>query len=151
MDLNVDQENVGQVIKKKGGGMKYFIIIGLLLSNLMAIEGREIFDKKCASCHLYEVHKVDFNKVKTSLKAPPMNEISRRVKTRIKVYFEDIHRFVVVSFLKEYIKHPSFDYYMCDDTAVARFGIMPAITDLTEEEYQVISEWIYDNYSIENY
>jgi hypothetical protein len=131
--------------------MKYIIIVTFLLSSAMAMEGRDIFDKKCASCHRYEVKRADFNKVKASLKAPPMNEISRRVKKRIKVYFKDIHRFVVVSFLKEYMKHPSFDYYMCDDKAIARYDIMPAMKNMTEEEYQVVSEWIYDNYSIENY
>ena len=117
----------------------------------MAADGREIFDKECASCHMYKVKKYDFAKSKNSLKAPPMNEIARRIKTRIKVYYEDIHRFTVISFIKEYIKHPSYDYYMCDDKAIARFDVMPAITNLTEEEYQTISEWIYDNYSNEEY
>lgn len=131
--------------------MKYILIFIFFLSNLLATDGREIFDKECASCHRYKVSKYDFAKEKHSLKAPPMNEISRRIKTRIKVYNEDIHRFAVVSFIKEYIKHPSFDYYMCDDTAIAKFDIMPAITHLTDEEYQIISEWVYDNYSIEEY
>jgi len=117
----------------------------------MAEDGRDIFDKECATCHKYKVKKYDFAKEKHSLKAPPMNEISRRIKTRIKVYNEDIHRFTVISFIKEYIKYPSFDYYMCDDTAIARFDIMPAITHLTEQKYQTVSEWIYNHYSVEEY
>ena len=131
--------------------MKHLLLSGLLLSSLPAIDGRTVFDNKCASCHRYEVKKYDFAKEKHSLKAPPMNEISRRLKKRIKVYDKDIHRFVVVSFIKEYIKHPSFTYYMCDDKAVARFDIMPPITDMSEEEYQTVAEWIYDNYSSEAY
>ncbi len=131
--------------------MKYIFLVLISLSSLMALDGRTIFNKECASCHRYKVKKYDFAKEKHALKAPPMNEISRRIKKRIKVYFEDIHRFAVISFIKEYIKHPSFDYYMCDDKAVARFGIMPAITHLSEEESQTLAEWIYDHYSIEEY
>jgi len=131
--------------------MKYLLMAGLLLSNLLAIDGQSIFDQRCASCHRYKVKKQDFGKEKHSLKAPPMNEISRRLKKRIQVSDEDIHRFVVISFIKEYIKHPSFAYYMCDEKAIGRFDIMPAITDLNEDEYQAVAEWIYDHYSVEAY
>jgi len=119
--------------------------------NISKMDGRSIFNQKCASCHRYRLKKYDFGKEKHLLKAPPMNEISRRIKKTIKVDDEDIHRFVVISFIKEYIKHPSFSYYMCDDTAVARFDVMPPITNLSEKEYQTISEWIYDHYSIKEY
>ena len=127
-------------------------MMSILTNGLLADKtGKDIFDKRCLSCHRYKVKKYDFGKEKHLLKAPPMNEISRRLKKRIKVDDEDAHRFVVISFIKEYIKHPSFDYYMCDDTAVVRFNIMPPINDLSEQEYQTVSEWIYDHYSIEEY
>jgi cytochrome c553 len=131
--------------------MKYILVLIFSITALFAVDGRAVFDKDCSSCHRYKVSKYDFAKEKHSLKAPPMNEISRRIKTRIKVYNEDIHRFAVVSFVKEYIKHPSFDYYMCDDTAIAKFDIMPAIKNLSDDEYQAVAEWVYDEYSIEEY
>jgi len=130
--------------------MKYIITLLFLLTNLLAIDGREIFDRECVFCHDYFVSNKDFNKKVDGFQAPPMNRVSRRLKSLIKVHNEDAHRFTVISFIKEYIKKPSFDYYLCKDTAIARFDVMPAITDLKDDEYQIISEWIYDNYSQED-
>jgi len=78
-----------------------------------------------------------------------MIEISHRLRNTIKINphnenMEDIHRFTVIAFIKEYVKHPSFDYYMCDDAAVSKFDVMPAVKGLRDEELQAVAEWIYD-------
>jgi len=85
-----------------------------------------------------------FNK----LKAPPMVEVSHQLKDQIiiKSDDEDVHRFVVVSFIKEYIKNPSVDYGMCNPGAVDHFGVMPSHAHISEPERNAVAEWIYDRY-----
>ncbi len=84
-----------------------------------------------------------------TLKAPPMLEVSNRVKENIiiKDDDEDIHRRVVIAFIKDYIDNPSLDYSMCHAMAIERFGIMPSQKGkLDEAEKQAVAEWIYDRY-----
>jgi cytochrome c551/c552 len=38
------------------------------------------------------------------------------------------------------------DYFMCNPGAVDRFGIMPAQSQLNDDERQAVAEWIYDRY-----
>jgi mono/diheme cytochrome c family protein len=129
--------------------MKKFIMILGLCSGLFAMDGAKVFENNCAVCHLGEVSKADFMKQLKSVKAPPMIEVSNRLKNTIIIKAknnneEEIHRFAVISFIKEYLKHPSWDYYMCNDSAINRFDVMPAQTHLSEDESQAVAEWIYD-------
>jgi hypothetical protein len=132
--------------------MKKIIVgISMMLSSLFAVDGYEVFKNNCASCHLGDISKANFMKQFKTVKAPPMIEISNRLKDTIKIIShneneEDIHRFAVISFIKEYVKHPSFDYYMCNEAAVRRFDVMPAMTHLKEQELQAVAEWIYDEF-----
>ena len=83
-----------------------------------------------------------------TLKAPPMVEVSNQLKRTIVISSDDdeVHRFVTIAFIKEYIKNPSIDYFMCNAGAVDRFGVMPAQSHLKEDERQAVAEWIYDRY-----
>ncbi len=127
------------------------VLLGLAfsLTSLFAVDGYEVYKKNCAACHLGEVSMAEFMKQIKTVNAPPMIEISNRLKNTIKIVphnenEEEIHRFAVISFIKEYVKHPSFDYYMCNEAAVRRFDVMPAQTHLKGEELQAVAEWIYD-------
>ncbi|NPA65474.1 MAG: cytochrome c [Epsilonproteobacteria bacterium] len=118
-------------------------------ASLLALDGQKVFESNCAACHLGEVTKAEFMKQIKTVKAPPMIEVSNRLKNTIQINphnenSEEIHRFAVISYIKEYVKHPSFDYYMCDDAAVSRFDVMPAQKNLKEDELQAVAEWIYD-------
>ena len=115
------------------------------------VNGYDVYKNRCSACHLGDISKAEFMKQIKTVKAPPMIEISNRLKTTIKIVphnenTEEIHRFAVISYIKEYVKHPSFDYYMCDDAAVSHFDVMPPQTHLKEEELQAVAEWIYDNF-----
>ena len=129
--------------------MKKIAILLLLVSGLFAVDGAKVFEANCKACHLGMVSKVDFMKQIKTVKAPPMVEISNRLRNMIVIEAkneneEEIHRFTMVSFIKEYLKHPSWNYYACDDNAINRFEVMPAQTHLKEEESQAVAEWIYD-------
>ena len=127
------------------------IIFSLALAgvSLFGVDGYKVFQNNCSACHLGEISKAEFLKRIKTVKAPPMIEISNRLKNTIQIVphnenEEDIHRFAVISYIKEYLKHPSFDYYMCNESAVRRFDVMPPQTHLKEEELQAVAEWIYD-------
>jgi len=129
--------------------MKNLILTLLLSATLFGADGAKVFQNNCAACHLGMVSKADFMKQIKSVKAPPMVEISNRLKSTIVIEAknendEEIHRFTVVAFIKEYLKNPSWNYYACDDNAINRFEVMPAQTQLKEEESQAVAEWIYD-------
>lgn len=131
--------------------MKKIIIILLLASGLFALDGEKVFNENCKSCHFGMITMAEFKpQFKAgNVKAPPMVEIADRLKKTITINAkndnaEEIHRFTVISFIKEYVKNPSWDYYMCDSPAINRFKVMPAQTHLTPEELQAVGEWIYD-------
>ena len=97
----------------------------------------EILDKKTA----LETFK--------TLKAPPMNEVAQQLKSNIiiKDDDDDVHRAVVIAFIKDYIKYPELAKTMCNPGAVDRFGVMPSQKPhLNEEEINAISIWLYDRY-----
>ena len=114
--------------------------------------GKEVFKKNCSGCHIGEaISKAEFMKQIKTVKAPPMIEISNRLKNTIQIDAkneneEEIHRFAVISFIKEYLKYPSFDYYTCNEGAIRRFDVMPSQKYLSEDELQAVAEWIYDEF-----
>ena len=83
-----------------------------------------------------------------NLKAPPMNEVSNRLKENIIItdHNEEVKERVVVAFIKDYIQNPQFQDTMCHPQAVENFGVMPAITHLKPDELQAVAEWIYERY-----
>ena len=131
--------------------MKKIMILLLLASGLFALDGEKVFNDNCKSCHFGMITKAELaQRFKAGeIKAPPMVEIAARLRNTITVNTkndnaDEIHRFTIISFIKEYMKNPSWDYYMCDSPAINRFDVMPAQTQLTPEESQAVSEWIYD-------
>lgn len=120
----------------------------LLGCALFGADGYKVYQNNCQKCHIEMISKTEALKTFKTLKAPPMVEVSKQLKNNIIIGDddEDVHRFTVVSFIKEYVKKPSMDYSMCNPGAIDRFGIMPAQTQLSEEERQAVAEWIYDRY-----
>lgn len=135
--------------------MKKTVIASLLPILLLANEadelkaGQKIFDNTCSACHVELLDKKTALKTFKTLKAPPMNEIAMQLKTNIiiKDDDDDVHRAVVIAFIKDYIKYPGLAKTMCNPGAVDRFGVMPSQkTVLTEQEINSISTWLYDRY-----
>ncbi|NOQ32149.1 MAG: c-type cytochrome [Helicobacteraceae bacterium] len=145
--------------------MKKLLLTVLAVAGVYAADGYEVFKNKCQQCHIESISKADVMKkfalmkadkeagVKTHekeyMKAPPMVEVSARLKENIiiKDDEEDVHRQVVIAFIKEYIDNPKLDYSMCEVMALEKFGVMPSQKGkLTNEEKQAVAEWIYDRY-----
>ena len=116
--------------------MKKTVLTFLLLSSsLFAISGESVYTKHCAVCHKMQ-------KPKTNLLAPPMPSVSKRLQRDIKSKKE------IVAFVKDYIQNPSREKGHCSEKAFKRLGTMPPIgKSLTQEELDVISLWLYENFA----
>ena len=126
-----------------------FFSLFILTSLLFSSEGYEVYKKNCSSCHVEMIQKSEALKHFKTLKAPPMVEVSARLKENIiiKDDEEEIHRHLFVLFVKEYIENPQLDYSMCTAAAIEHFGTMPALANkLTQQERQAVAEWLYDRY-----
>jgi hypothetical protein len=78
-----------------------------------------------------------------------MVEVSNRLKENIVIAEDDddIHRRLVILFIKDYIENPSLDYSMCHPMAIERFGIMPSLKGkLNADELDAVAAWVYDRY-----
>jgi len=135
--------------------MKKIVLVSLLPLLLLANEadalkaGQKIFDKTCSVCHVELLDKETALKTFKTLKAPPMNEVAIQLKTNIiiKDDDDDVHRAVVIAFIKDYIKYPELAKTMCNPGAVDRFGVMPSQKpDLSEEQISAVATWLYDRY-----
>ena len=135
--------------------MKKIMILLLLASGLFALDGEKVFNENCKACHIGMITMAEFKPLFKAgkVKAPPMVEIAAKLKASISINpigdndnVDEIHRFTVIAFIKDYVKNPSWDYYMCDSAAINRFKVMPAQTHLSEEELQAVAEWIYDDF-----
>jgi len=84
-----------------------------------------------------------------SVKAPPMVEVSSRLKENIKTTDEEdeVDRHLFILFVKDYIINPNLDFSMCNPGALERFGTMPSQKGkINADEAQAVAEWIYDRY-----
>ena len=132
------------------------IVVGLIIGvvSLMAaeskVDGEKVFEKACASCHIKMITKPELMKIMKTVKAPPMIEVSNQLKNNIKIVEDiddEIHRAVVVAFIKDYVLYPHLDKSMCAGAALDRFGLMPSLKGkLSEEELNAVSAWVYDYY-----
>ncbi len=135
--------------------IKKMLILPLLPLLLLADEeaefkaGQKVFDNVCSACHVELLDKKTALKTFKTLKAPPMNEVAQQLKKNIiiKDDDDDVHRAVVIAFIKDYIKHPELAKVMCNPPAVDRFGLMPSQKSrLSEDEIDSVSAWLYDRY-----
>ncbi len=120
---------------------------------LFAVDGYEVYKKRCASCHVeeipYEKLRENFmhgNKI-LHLKAPTINQLSYRLKLRIgdPKGDRDIQEMEVVEFVKEYVKHPDKSRSVCSKVVRRTFKTMEPIRDISDEELEAIGSWIYNH------
>lgn len=130
--------------------MKKILLSSLLLaSTLFATSGYEVYKKNCISCHVEMMTKKEVMKNMKDMKAPPMVEVSNRLKENIKTTDEedDVNRYLFILFVKDYIINPNLDNSMCHPGAIERFGTMPSQKGkVTSSEAQAVAEWLYDRY-----
>ena len=112
-------------------------------------KGYEVYKKNCSACHReYVSHEevMKFRKMammgkRPPIAAPPMNEVSLRVKH----FYPDEVDFI--EFVKDYITNPSREKGVCMPMAYKLFGVMPPIgKTLSEEEKEAVAYWLYHNY-----
>ena len=135
---------------------KIISIIGIALgivsfvSAETKVDGEKVFEAKCASCHIKMITKEETMKILTSIKAPPMVEVSNQLKNNIKIVDDlddEIHRAVVIAFIKDYVIYPTLEKSMCQAMALEKHGVMPSQKGkLTEAELNAVSTWVYDYY-----
>ena len=135
--------------------LKKLLLLSILPLILLADEeeqlkaGQKVFDNVCSACHIEVMDKKTALKNFKTLKAPPMNEVAMQLKTNIiiKDDDDDVHRAVVIAFVKDYIKHPDLMKVMCNPHAVEVFGVMPSQKAiLSDEQIANVSTWLYDRY-----
>ncbi len=130
--------------------MNQLLLATLLLgSSLFASDGYEVYKKNCMSCHVEMMKKSEVLKNMSKMKAPPMVEVSGRLKENIKTTDEedDVDRYLFILFVKDYIINPNLDNSMCHAGALDKFGTMPSLKGkITEQESQAVAEWLYDRY-----
>lgn len=117
--------------------------------SLMGADGYKVYKDNCMKCHVEVMTKNEALKSFKTLKAPPMIEVSNKLKSNIQTKDEDIDvkRRVVIAFIKDYIDNPSIQYSMCEPMALEHFGVMPSLKGkLNEKQKQAVAEWIYDHY-----
>jgi hypothetical protein len=129
--------------------MKSLTLLAFTAATLLAADGYKVYKDNCMKCHAEMMTKTEALKSFKSLKAPPMMEVSNKLKENIHIMDgdEDVKRRVVIAFIKDYIENPSVQYSMCEPMAIEKFGIMPSLKGkLNADQQQTVSEWIYDRY-----
>ena len=130
--------------------MKKVILSSLILaSSLFAVDGYDVYKRNCKVCHVEMMNKEQILKHLNELSAPPMVEVSARLKENIKTADDedDVNRYLFILFVKDYIVNPNLDNSMCNSGAIEKFGTMPSLKGkLNEAEKQAVAEWVYDRY-----
>lgn len=129
--------------------MKSLTFLVLTTITLLGADGYKVYKNNCMKCHVEMMSKTEALKSFKSLKAPPMVEVSNKLKDNIRTMDDDsdVKRRVVIAFIKDYIDNPSVQYSMCEPMAIEKFGIMPSFKGkLNEKDKQAVAEWIYDRY-----
>ncbi|MBU1668366.1 cytochrome c [bacterium] len=122
----------------------------LLFSTLMPLSaeeptGESIYQANCVACHtlknLTDMSNEERAEMMKTMKAPPMPKVSAQLKNAF-----DHNETKFRAFVEDYIQNPDANKSLCAPMAVKRFGVMPAIEKLSEEERKVIAKWLYENF-----
>ncbi len=128
---------------------KSLLALLLLASTLFSADGYRVYKENCMSCHIEMINKTQLKKIMNSVKAPPMVEVSGRLKENIRTTDEEdeVDRHLFILFVKDYIIHPNLDFSMCHAGALDKFGTMASLKgQITTDEAQAVAEWLYDRY-----
>lgn len=142
-------------MRKRKSSMKNLLHFFLFVSTLIfGSEGKHVYEKKCAACHeLYipmgvlEKNFMQMDNTLLHLKAPTINQIVYRLKTRIGDPNGDaeMHRMEIESFLEEYFETPDREKSICLPEILNYFETMPSMKgELSEEEFEAIVTFLYE-------
>lgn len=134
--------------------MKLALYVLLCMGMLFGAEGQEVYEKKCASCHVSFIpmsklkeNFLDHNNTLLKLTAPTLNQLSYRLKQRIgdPKGDNDMHRMEVAAFISDYVINPDRDKSVCLEDVMHHFKTMPSLKGkISEEELEEVSTYIYN-------
>lgn len=120
---------------------KYIAVLFSLSVILCADEGEQLFDMKCAACHMKTRPTPE---MKSTLLAPPISGVIKNVK---KAFGDD--KEAALAFIGSYTLEPSLDKSKCKPKAITRFGIMPSQKgNVSSEELNKIALYLYHNFPL---
>ena len=128
---------------------KILLVLFLFATTLLAVDGYEVYKKSCKKCHIEMISKSEVMKNFDKLKAPPMVEVSGRLKENIQTTDEedDVNRYLFILFVKDYIINPNLDNSMCHSGALEKFGTMPSLKGkISDKEAEAVATWLFDRY-----
>jgi len=134
--------------------MKIVWFVLLSLGFVFATEGKDLYNKKCVSCHqefismdTLKKNFLDHNNTLLKLKAPTLNQLSYRLKQRIgdPKGDNDMHRMEVTAFMSDYVIHPDRSKSVCLDDVMQHFETMLSLEGkVSDEELEEIGTYLYD-------
>lgn len=135
--------------------MRHILYLILILSSLLSADnGKEIYKKKCSSCHKLYIapsllleNFMEKNNTILHLKAPTINQIVFRLKSRIgdPKGDEDIHKMEIDSFIADYLMNPDKSKSVCLPKVIRHFDTMPSLKGkITVEEIEAVSDFLYN-------
>ena len=112
-------------------------------------KGFKVYKNVCSTCHwervspeqIKNIKKVVMSGGRPPFNAPPMSEVSARVKK----FYPTEEKFV--AFVKDYITNPSREKGVCMPMAFKIFGTMPPIgKNMKEEDKEAVAKWLYHHF-----
>ncbi|WP_456451560.1 thioredoxin family protein [Hydrogenimonas sp.] len=133
--------------------MKRWWLSLLLPLTLFALDGRSVYEKKCAGCHKLYVpaeelmaNFLEHNNTLLHLEAPTVNQLAYRLKQQIgdPKGDKDVQLMEVAAFVHEYVLAPDRQKSVCMPEVMVHFETMPSLKGkITDEELEAVAEWIY--------
>ena len=114
-------------------------------------KGFVIYKNNCSMCHwetvtpeqIRDIRKMVKEGKKPPFSAPPMSEVSARVKK----FYPTEEKFV--AFVKDYITNPSKEKGVCLPVAYELFGVMPPVgKSMSEDSKEAVAKWLYYRFNM---
>jgi hypothetical protein len=107
----------------------------LIFCNIFA---NEIFENKCASCHIKKRGKVLTQSQKDRLLAPPIYGVVKHIKDKYPMKKD------FVKFVSLYITNPNKSKSLCKEKTIIKFGLMPSIgKSMTKYQKDEVANYIF--------
>lgn len=116
-------------------------------------KGYALYQDRCMECHVERIDpnvlmkNFEANNTILQLKAPSMNMLSFRLKQVLgDPEDEELQRWEIAGFLRDYLYNPSPDKSICIEMVGASFSTKESMLGkINEEDIQKISEWLYNH------